>query len=437
MSLSRRQFAFGAAAAAANAATDIVVIGAGLAGLAAARELRRAGREVRILEARNRSGGRVHTIRPWRKHALDLGASWIHGVKGNPLSELAAAASASTLRTRYGSIQSYVSVSLRDAGLTQARPDRWEDSVTRALQMPITTDISVAEAVRRRVAMPSSVVDQAELSFYLNDAYATEWGATAAEISARYARADESFAGADVILPGGYDQLLGPLLQGLRIDFGVAVRSITRGGGKLVLSTSIGKVTATTVVVTVPLGVLKAGGIAFDPPLPADKLEAIARLGVGTLSKTHLLFDRAFWPATDWLEYVSAPPVCWSKWLNLVNTGAPVLMSLNAGEEARRIERASPREVRAEAMAALRDMFGRAIPEPIAMETTHWSIDPWARGSYSFFAAGSTPDHRRALASPIDGRVFFAGEATEVGHFGTAHGAYLSGVRAAREVLER
>ncbi|MCC6540056.1 MAG: FAD-dependent oxidoreductase [Bryobacterales bacterium] len=429
--LSRRQFALSAAAAASQ---PVVVIGAGLAGLAAAREMQRAGFDVRILEARARSGGRVYTVRPWRKFALDLGASWIHGVNGNPLAELARAARARTLRTLYGSSQSYVSADLRAAGLNTPHADRWQEKVAVALQAQGSPDISVAEAVRRRVGTPAGEIDQAELSFYLNDAYATEWGATATELSALHARSDESFGGGDVILPDGFDQLIRHLAQGLRIDHGVRVNKIAYSGDTARLTTSAGNLTASAVILTVPLGVLQAGAIDFEPSLPPAHQEAIARLGMGTLSKTYLLFDRTFWPATDWLEYVSGPPARWSQWVNLAQTGAAVLMGLNAGDEARRIERAAPREVRAEAMAALRDMFGRAIPEPAAIETTNWSTDPLARGSYSFHAVGSTPDHRRALAATVERCLFFAGEATEADYFGTAHGAYLSGVRAAREV---
>jgi monoamine oxidase len=116
-------------------------------------------------------------------------------------------------------------------------------------------------------------------------------------------------------------------------------------------------------------------------------------------------------------------------------TGEPVLLAFAAAELGRRVDTWSDAEVVASAMAAARAMYGADTPDPTAWQITRWGADPLARGSYSFNALGSDPDMRDHLAQPVDDRVFLAGEATERTFFATVHGAHLSGVRAAQQVL--
>ena len=113
----------------------------------------------------------------------------------------------------------------------------------------------------------------------------------------------------------------------------------------------------------------------------------------------------------------------------------PILLGFNSADRARELESWSDQEIVADAMKTLRNIFGEGIPEPIDYQMTQWGKDPFALGSYSFNALGSTPNMRTMLAESLENKVFFAGEATESDYFGTAHGAYLSGLRAAREIL--
>lgn len=112
----------------------------------------------------------------------------------------------------------------------------------------------------------------------------------------------------------------------------------------------------------------------------------------------------------------------------------PVLLGFNAADEARRMESWTDEKIVASALATLRRIFGRATPDPVDYQVTRWAADPFAAGSYSFNALGATPQMRDDLAASINGKLFFAGEATSRRHFGSAHGAYLSGLRAAREI---
>jgi len=183
------------------------------------------------------------------------------------------------------------------------------------------------------------------------------------------------------------------------------------------------------VIVTVPLGVLKAGGIRFSPELPKDKQAAINRLGMGLLNKHFLRFESAFWPTDiDWHECLKREPGRWSQWVSFARAGAPVLLGFTGTDAARQVETLDERAILADAAATLRDMFGSATPAPIAAQVTRWASDPLAGGSYSFYAVGSRPADRQALARPeAGGALRFAGEACSVDYPGTVHGAFLSG----------
>ncbi|KAJ1630857.1 flavin-containing amine oxidoreductase-domain containing protein [Pavlovales sp. CCMP2436] len=220
--------------------------------------------------------------------------------------------------------------------------------------------------------------------------------------------------------------------------------------------------TADAVVVTLPLGVLKARKVFFEPPLPFKKMDAIKRLGFGTLNKVWLRFDSAFWAekegGSDYFGFL--PPVgrehgcCYLFWnLHRIDPAQPALLALLAGKAAvvgGRAKGSAPkcvckgegcdggcsgREQAVEvAMDALRGIFGAAVPAPLAVHVTAWETDPFAMGTYSHIAVGATPADYDTLAEP-HGRVHFAGEATCATHPATASGAYLSGLRAAGEVL--
>ncbi|MFF7408959.1 MFS transporter [Streptomyces lydicus] len=191
------------------------------------------------------------------------------------------------------------------------------------------------------------------------------------------------------------------------------------------------------VVVTLPLGVLQSGAVTFGPGLPAAKRTAIDKLGMGVLNKCYLRFPKVFWPDTDWMTYVPGVDKYgqWEQWINITRpTGHPVLLGFNAADFGRTIEGWSDTRIIDSAMGTLRTLFGRDIPAPVGHQITRWASDPYARGSYSYNKIGSTPVMRDHLAAGVDERVHFAGEATHRDSYQTVHGAYLSGIRAAKEV---
>jgi monoamine oxidase len=200
------------------------------------------------------------------------------------------------------------------------------------------------------------------------------------------------------------------------------------------------------VVVTVRLGVLKRGGVGFMPALPPQKTAAIQRVGYGNYEKIWMRFDKFYWDNTKQrLNYLSEPeegePPLFHAWLNLgYYTGEPIIVAYHAGRRARHINQWSDGELLERTLGVMQRIFGDNgygdIPAPISYVRSNWQADPFAEGSYSFDQVGQQVGDRQLLAQPVADRVFFAGEATHPHFYATVHGAYETGVRAAREVIK-
>jgi hypothetical protein len=249
----------------------------------------------------------------------------------------------------------------------------------------------------------------------------------------------EVYGYGDSVLRDGFGALVERLAAGLDIRFGQNVSQIAHdsNSGVQVRTRAGAEFEADAAVVTLPLGVLKFGSIDFAPQLPERKLSAIGRLGVGLLNKVVVHFDRAFWPPRQYAFGCSAAavdttPTCI---INLCKTHAiPALVFIVGGGLARQVEEWSDRELRTWTLGVLEDTFGELPLEPRSITRTRWRTDPFARGSYSYVALGATPDDLNALAEPVDGRLFFAGEATVRQHWATVHSAYVSGLREAARI---
>lgn len=432
---------------------DVIVIGAGAAGLAAARALADAGRSVIVLEARDRIGGRVWTSDAWPGLPVDMGAGWIHGHARNPLTGMARAAGVSLRPSDTialgGSLALYAAGRRLTEAERRALEARFDDLMAglaaladarRARRLPDLSLQAAFEQLGRERGLADD--DLRALAYKLNSAIEHEYSGDIGDMSLYEWDEDGTPAdmgGHDALPVEGYGRVLAPLARGLDIRLGRAVRCVAYGRDGVSVETGRGVFTAERAVVTLPLGVLKQGAVAFAPELPERKRAALDAIGMGVLNKLALRFPRVFWPEeAEWLGRLSDRKGEWAEWFNLGrHTGQPVLVGYNAGRFGREVEALADDEMAAGALAALRTMFGRAVPEPEAFQASRWASDPWAFGSYTYLRPGGTGADRDALAAPVAGRLFFAGEATSRRYLSTVHGALFSGQRAAQEALER
>ncbi|MBL8891757.1 MAG: FAD-dependent oxidoreductase [Planctomycetaceae bacterium] len=420
---------------------QVIVIGAGLAGLAAARELQNHGFQVVVLEGRNRIGGRLWTSNKWPDIPVDLGASWIHGLVGNPLTELAKRAKAEIIETSYESNRLYDVDGQEIAEAKEQRLDRLRIQLESAIEsaQDADQDVSLRRVIDRvAVRFGDNVETRQLVNFLASSTLEQEYAGSVERMSAQWFDSAEEFDGEDGLFPGGYHQITKFLADGLKIETNQVVQQIDWNQDQVRVTTNKGEFTADRMVLTLPLGVLKAEQVEFSPPLPNAYRSAIQKLEMGVLNKCYLRFPRVFWPQdVDWLECITVKHGEWVEWVSFARTiKAPVLLGFNAADRGREIEAWTDQQIVSSAMATLRHLFGPDIPAPIDYQVTRWASDPLALGSYSFNPVGADPKLRRQLAKPIADKLYLAGEATDHEYFGTAHGAYLSGLRAAAQIID-
>jgi monoamine oxidase len=413
---------------------SVVVVGAGIAGLAAARTLHDQGLKVTMLEARDQVGGRLRVDRS-AGVAFDEGASWIHGPNGNPITPLAAAAGATTYLTDDDSTVVYDidGTAYADQVLIDAEEDY--EAALEAVAEQATLDQGFAEVFTQ--LYPDRSTDR--LWKYMLSAYLEfSTGASWSQLSASQFDDDELFDGADLLITNGYDRVATHLAHGLDLRLSEAVRFIDMTGTEAVVQTNRASYTADVVVVAVPLGVLKQQRIQFLPALPATKQTAINRLQMGTVNKFLLLWDTAFWETE--LQYIGFTPETQGQFNYFLNfrtfSEVNALMTFAFGEYAIQSEQLSDAEIIMAVMAHLQAIYGDNLPLPRRLLRTRWSQDPHTFGSYSFATVGVPTSDFDVLAEPVNSQLFFCGEHTERDYRGTVHGAYLSGLREAQRILD-
>ncbi|CAI5532983.1 unnamed protein product [Closterium sp. Naga37s-1] len=459
-----------AADAACSRVRQVVVVGAGMSGVSAAyRIVTATGGEcfnVTVVEARGRVGGRMWSRTeaapagsPTTFLRGEMGAQWIEGATGNPVTTLARKFKLNIAQQngreiqftakgrRYGDAEWAAAEAEYQTLVRQALAWAGKQNKDVSLQQAFTSGPWKRKMFYKPYAQSRLAVD-----------YEFNFGTALSHLSAWYYESD-AFDPPTMVVTNGYDNIPKMLMQEaqakgakLLLNFEVTAISQSSTGvqitGKNTASGATGTLDADVVIVTIPLGVLKANTIAFSPALPPRKTGAISRLGVGAIAKIFFFFNQTFWPVNvdEYFIEDSQLPANRGRWVDWVNLkrawGQTALEGVALGEYAERMAKMSDEEVINDAKAKMARMFPqyRKKPlEPLATWIQRWTAEPYSRGAYSYARVGvrGNEDHCTdydVMALP-EGRVLFAGEHTIWQYQATVHGALLSGVREAKRVL--
>jgi monoamine oxidase len=409
---------------------DVAIIGAGAAGLGAANALKNSGLSVIVLEARDRVGGRAHTIMAAADVTFDLGCGWLHSANQNSFVKIAEQLNFEIDRTL---------PPWRERAYGNAFPKAERDAFSQALEEFYDRAEKAAEMARKadRDSAANLYLEPGNRWNPMIDAISTYInGCELDQVSLLDMDAYED-TNINWRVRRGYGALVAAYGASCPLALDCNVVLIDHSEKRVRIETSQGTLTADNVIITVPTNLIADEAIRFHPPLPA-KVDAARGLPLGLADKVVVALDEP-------QESVGALPKDGNLRGATMRTemgtyhlrpfGQPCIEGFFGGRYAQSLEDAGPGALAAasidEIVSFLGNDFRRKL-KPLA--ESRWAHDPFARGSYSHALPGHAGD-RAVLAAPVDGRLFFAGEATSPGFFSTAHGARDSGERAAEEVL--
>ncbi|AES70872.1 putative oxidoreductase [Medicago truncatula] len=428
-------------------APSVIVVGAGISGIAAARILHDASFKVTLLESRDRLGGRIHTDYSFGC-PVDMGASWLHGVcNENPLAPLIRCLGLTLYRTSGDDsvlydhdLESCMLFDIDGHQVPQQTVIEVGETFKRILEETGKVrdehpeDISVSEAISivldRHPQLRQQGLSHEVLQWYICRMEA--WFAADADmISLKTWDQEHVLSGGHGLMVQGYKPVINALAKDIDIRLNHRVTKISSGYNKVMVTLEDGRnFVADAAIITVPIGILKANLIEFEPRLPDWKVSAISDLGVGNENKIALKFDKVFWPDVELMGVVAPTSYACGYFLNLHKaTGNPVLVYMAAGRFAYDLEKLSDESAANFVMLQLKKMFPDAC-EPVQYLVSHWGTDPNSLGCYSYDLVGKSMDVYDKLRAPL-GNIFFGGEAMSLDNQGSVHGAYSAGVMAA------
>ena len=438
--------------------SDVLIIGAGAAGLSAAIDLTRAGLRVEIIEARERVGGRMFSSHdPTLNRPIELGAEFVHGLAP----------------------EIWLPVQQRNLKVTEVEGDLWcsidgklqkcnffaqADKILSAMDDEFAnsnkSDESFLDFLARR--FPGKNHEEAKhwATGYVSGFNAADPGIVSARWLVNSRRADEQIEGDRAFhIAGGYQSLVDIFLRELK-DLNVEIRLNTivtnikwNSGSVEIFANGPQPETsffASRALITLPLGVLQASSfVRFEPELPLEKQTALDKLAMGKVVRVTLSFGERFWQDLHGtqdsrtlakLSFLFSRDKFFPTWWTQMPEPVPIITGWSAADAAESLAGMGERAIVEQAVASLSSILQlekSKIQSDLTAAYFHdWDSDPFSRGAYSYVKVGGE-GYPRALGSPISNTLFFAGEATDTsGHNGTVHGAIASGQRAARDILK-
>lgn len=403
---------------------DVVIIGAGAAGLAAAHDLKAAGRRAIVIEARGRVGGRAFTDTSLGP-AYDAGAMFIHWAERNPWVQIARDRGIETRSEPWGG-----GFQVFAHGRPMPETDRQK---RRGAFGQIDRRLETVDLTKRDLSVRDLLGDLGpDMAQIASSGLLLSIGEESDRISARdYQRL---WSGDDLVVPSGYGNLVAAYGAGLDIRLNHPVSEIRWDGPDVAVATPSGTLHASACIVTVPVGVLKAGAIRFTPQLPARNRDALDGLGMGALTKIALKVEGDRFGIAPGMSFLEAGSPGQLMNLDLFPDDKDIVIAYCGGDHARELSLAGTDAARAYVTELLTKMLGANVRKAVTgISFPAWWTDPFSRGSYSVCLPGRETA-REQLAEPIGGRILIAGEATAGGGAMTVGGATLAGRAAAAAV---
>ena len=413
---------------------QVIVVGCGASGMAAADYLQSKGIRCKVLEGQARVGGRVNTNFDFG-FPIDLGASFIHGHKDNHIYALAKKHKIPMVEFDYEDAVAFFDGEEKDFDKIQEKFENFEELIEEASN-------NAAENMSLR-DLTNKVADDEELEgedrlifeLYLKTEIESEYASTLERLSAGEFAESEGMEGEDFVMPGGYFGIFEKVAENLDVALSTPVAQIDQSNGQevIVRCTNGTSWRADYLICTLPLGILQSHAVQFIPPLAHKKTETIKKLGFGTLDKLVLVFEDPFWPDNHAFYLADSSHNDFAFVANLQKIWkAPALLVFIP--ESTKLKYGTEPGILNFALRMLAQAFPDADLSNYKYKLTNWGLDAFTRGSYSSFAKGSEMEDLKAFSKP-EGRVFFAGEHTYQPDMCTVNGAWSSGLEAARAVL--